>query len=340
MYQSILVPLDGSSFGEQAIPLALSIARRAEASLELAHVHETLLPLYSQPMAGVEGSFDKQVRAQRAAYLSGVVNRLKPQTKVPITPVFLEGAVVPALLERVSDQKTDLIVMTTHGHGPLARFWLGSVADELVRHAPAPILLVRPQEEKQEVTASSEEPAFHKILITLDGSPLSESILEDVVPLARLMQAELVLVRVIQPAVIGNLAIPEPTAGNLAPSVFEKLTAWFEERWQEAMDYLENIAKKLRSSSLMVRTCVISHEQPAIAIMNEAKAQGVDLIGIETHGRSGLSRFFLGSIADKVIRGSTIPVLVHRKAEDSAGVETKNGRQSSEKVHEGTLQPS
>jgi len=158
-------------------------------------------------------------------------------------------------------------------------------------------------------------------LVTLDGTAFSESMLEDAVPLARLMQAELVLLRVIQPAVIGNLGIPEPTGGSLAPSVFEKLKTWFEERWQEAKDYLDKIAKGLPSPALTVRTCVVSHEQPALAILNEAKAQGVDLIGIETHGRSGLSRFFLGSIADKVIRGSNIPVLVHRKLEEPAVME-------------------
>jgi nucleotide-binding universal stress UspA family protein len=321
MYQSILVPLDGSSFGEQALPLALSIARRCGASLEVAHVHETLAPLYSQSMAGMEGIFDKELRAQRTAYLGAVVKRLASQTKVPIEPAFLEGAVVEAILDRVSARKIDLIVMTTHGHGPVARFWLGSVADHLVRHAPAPILLVRPREEKPGSLTQSKESVFRKVLISLDGSSLSESILNEAVPLARAMQAELLLLRVIQPAVIGNLAIPEPTTGIIAPSVIEKLEAWHKQRQQEAADYLEKIAGTLRSSSLTVRTCVVSHEQPAVAILNEARNQGADVIAIETHGRSGLSRFILGNIADKVIRGSSVPVLVHRQAEElAAGV--------------------
>jgi len=312
MYRSILVPLDGSPFGEQALPLALSISRRAGASLEIAQVHETLAPIFSQPRAGLESAWDKEIRAQRSAYLDAVVKRLKTQTKVPIVPAFMEESVVDAILDRVSGQKTDLIVMTTHGHGTLARFWLGSVADELVRHSPVPILLIRPQEAKSASAAPSKEPMLRKFLISLDGSPLSESILEKVVPLARFMEGELSLVRVIQPIILGNVGIPEPTSGTVAPSVIEKLETWHEQRRQEAAAYLEKIAAALRSSSLTVRTSVISHEQPALAILEEAKTQGADVIAIETHGRSGLSRFFLGSIADKVIRGSSIPVLIHR----------------------------
>jgi nucleotide-binding universal stress UspA family protein len=315
MYQTILVPLDGSPFGEQSLPLALSIAKRAGASLEVIHVHETLAPVFAQPVAGLESGFESEIRAQRTAYLNGVVKRLTAQTKLPIAPVLLEGAVVEALLNRARTQKIDLIVMTTHGHGPLARFWLGSVADELVRHAPVPILLVHPKEEK---AGASKEPGLRKLLVPLDGGALAESILDQAVPLARLMQAELLLVRVIQPMVIGNMAIPEPTSGVPAPSMVKKLEEWYEDRRQEATAYLEKIAEKLRSSVSVVRTCVVSHEQPAVAILNEARTQRADAIAIETHGRSGLSRFFLGSIADKVIRGSAIPVLVHRKAEDLA----------------------
>src|SRR5260370_16620054 len=111
------------------------------------------------------------------------------------------------------------MVMTPHGRGPLARFWLGSVADELVRHAPAPILLVRPQEEKHDEPGKSKEPIFRKILVCLDGSELSESIVEKAVPLACLMESEISLVRVIQPMVVANLAIPYPSAGTIAPSV-------------------------------------------------------------------------------------------------------------------------
>jgi nucleotide-binding universal stress UspA family protein len=307
MYQSILVPLDGSSFGEQALPLAMKIAQKANANLEVIHVHETLSPLYSQPLVGMETGFDKEIRAHRAAYVDRIVKRVKSESKVPVVPRFLEGSVVQAILDQVSTKKNSLIVMTTHGHGPLARFWIGSVADELVRHAPAPILLVHPHEETQ-----SKEPKIGKILVSLDGSSHSESMLEHAAELAGLMGAELLLVRVIQPLIMGNVPIPEPTVATVAPSAIAKLEGWYEQRRKEATDYLLKLAESLSSRSLKARTSVLVDEQPALAILNEAKKQGVDLIALETHGRGGLSRFFLGSVADKVIRGAQMPVLVHR----------------------------
>ncbi len=245
-----------------------------------------------------------------------------------MVPVFLEGSVVQAILDHVSTKKNDLIVMTTHGHGPLARFWLGSVADELVRHVPAPVLLVHPQEEnaphgtlspRAQEGREREEPGFRKVLVALDGSALSEAMVENAVTLAGLMEAELLLVRVIQPPVVGDIPIPEPAVASVAPSLIAKLEGWHEQRRQETTAYLQKLAERLRSTSLRIRTSVVSQEQPALAILSEAKTQGADLIAIETHGRGGFSRFFLGSIADKIIRGANIPVLVHRSVSKNEG---------------------
>jgi nucleotide-binding universal stress UspA family protein len=95
-----------------------------------------------------------------------------------------------------------------------------------------------------------------------------------------------------------------------------------QERRREAAAYLDRIAQTLRSSSLAVRTSVVSHDQPAVAILSKARAEGADLIAIETHGREGLSRLLLGSVADKVVRGASIPVLVQRRAGELAPVLT------------------
>src|SRR5262249_4169463 len=153
-----------------------------------------------------------------------------------------------AVLDQVSTKKNALIVMTTHGHGPLARFWLGSVADELVRHAPVPILLVHPQE------IQPKEPEVRRILVSLDGSALAEAMLKDAAELASLMEAELLLIRVIQPMIVGNLRVPEPAVVTIAPSAISQLEMWHEQRRNEATGYLQKLAESLRSSSLKVRS--------------------------------------------------------------------------------------
>ena len=131
MYRSILVPLDGSSFGEQAPPYALGIARRAQAELYLAHV------LIAPPIPAFDAAGEADLRAQAHVYLEGLVARVQAHRDGPITTVLLDGPVAEALHDHAVAIEADLVVMTTHGHSALSRFWLGSVADKLVWQVPA-----------------------------------------------------------------------------------------------------------------------------------------------------------------------------------------------------------
>ncbi len=87
-----------------------------------------------------------ELRAQEQAYFEGLVSRVQPHYTGPITTVQLDGPIATALHDYALASKADLVVMTTHGHGAISRFWLGSVADKLVRQLPMPVLLVRPHE--------------------------------------------------------------------------------------------------------------------------------------------------------------------------------------------------
>src|SRR5947209_4350450 len=122
MYRKLLVPLDGSTFGEHALPLALSIARRAKAAIELVHVHVPLVYVDY-----FDDALDQDSRTREQAYLDAVVQRLATVSRVPMRAVLLTGPIVDVLQEQVLATGADLIVMTTHGRGPLSRFWLGSV---------------------------------------------------------------------------------------------------------------------------------------------------------------------------------------------------------------------
>ena len=115
---------------------------------------------------------EANVLEQERAYLDGIVKRLASVSPVPVTSALVEGPVIAEMLNgHVVTTKADLIVMTTHGRGPLSRFWLGSVADELVRRATTPILVVRPQEKPAIFQA---EAVIRHILVPLDGSALAE----------------------------------------------------------------------------------------------------------------------------------------------------------------------
>jgi nucleotide-binding universal stress UspA family protein len=303
MYHSIVVPLDGSPFGEQALPLGLSIAQRAETSIDLVHVHVPLAPMYAESAAGLESTLDPRIREQEKAYLNDVVKRIAAGSPCRVWTKLLDGSVADAIREHAQTRKADLIVMTTHGRGPFSRFWLGSAADQLVRRSSIPVLLVHPKEKAGELAADC---ALRRILIPLDGSELAELVLGAAVSIGRLMGASYTLLRIVEPI----MSVGYDPVTYAYEVVDERHLA---QQKQEAQIYLDRVAERLRQQSLHAETCVRITHQPAAGILEYATAEGASLIALETHGRRGLSRVLLGSVADKVIRGATMPVLVSPK---------------------------
>lgn len=303
MYRSLLVPLDGSAFGEQALPSALSIARRASATVNLVRVHVPYVYMSTEGVIPWNYQWDTEIGEHERAYLDGISKRLTTAQSVPVTYRLLEGMAVAETIQHcATGTGADLIIMTTHGRGPLSRFWLGSVADELVRRATTPILLVRPQEAAADLAADR---VLKHILIPLDGSTLSEQVLEPALALGSLMQAEYTLLHVYglstDPA-LDPMTYPLAVGGE--PPI-ERMRA-------DTEGYLTRLAERLKGKGCNVQTQAVFGQQPTSAILETAQRSAIDLIALETHGRRGLTRLLLGSVADKVIRGASVPVFVHR----------------------------
>jgi nucleotide-binding universal stress UspA family protein len=299
-FRSIVVPLDGSHFGEYALPYALGLARRAEARVELVHVHEPLtIPGLRLPVLEAE---DREARERAQNYLDDLVARVSAEAPVEAGRSLLLGQPADALCAWLPTSGTDLVVMTTHGRGPLSRFWLGSVATELAQCSPVPVLLVRPKEGPPDLAA---DPAPRRILIPLDGSPFGERIIPVAAAVGALSGAGYRLLRVVPPVLTSSGGgLGELGAGT--PTVAEQLR-------DEASCYLAGLAARAPGLSAAV-TRVAVDWPPAVAILADADANGIDLIALETRGRSGLAKALLGSVADKVVRGATVPVLLQRPA--------------------------
>ncbi len=171
---------------------------------------------------------------------------------------------------------------------------------------------MRPQEPAAPLDLRNEVTLKH-LLLALDGSTLAESIVEPALAIGKAMGADYTLVRAILPA--WPLSNPlKGASSSQGPSLPWQGAHQIDERQrQRAVNYLETVAARLRADGSQVKTRVHFAEQPAAAILDEAVSVGADLIALETHGRGGLPRLLLGSVADKVVRGSSIPVLVCRK---------------------------
>jgi nucleotide-binding universal stress UspA family protein len=132
------------------------------------------------------------------------------------------------------------------------------------------------------------------------------------VALGSAMQAEYTLLRVVKPVVSISYDPTSQAVGGLDRSVLRELQTFHEQLQAEAQTYLDGVAERLRAQSLRVQTRVVLHAQPAAAILDDVRNHAVDLIALATHARGGLSRLLLGSVADKVLRGTVTPVLVRR----------------------------
>jgi nucleotide-binding universal stress UspA family protein len=302
MFRTILVPLDGSCFAEQAIPWALAIARRAGASLDLVRNH-VLYALKERACSWLpyNRACDAEARKQEQLYLDATACWLAAVSPVPIQAALVEGLAADGILQRLTRDQGDLVVMATHARGPVNRLIHGSVADQIVREASVPVLLV-PAADSAPAPRLLPEPSVANVVVALDGSTLAEQALEPALDLTRLLECPCTLLRVIAPRNVQ----PDPLGGyvKLLPDELEA----------EAWDYLAKLAEPLLASGVEVQTRVVAAGHAAPAILEEAQALGGAVIALATHGRGGLRRMLLGSVADQVVRAAACPVLVYRPA--------------------------
>lgn len=313
MTAPILVPLDGSDFAEQSLPVARNLAKQMNAPLHLLAVYQPFVALNSAPSVQLyDRTYDAEQSAKLGEELASRAARLGSEVPTGVTHSVVESEkVVDAILSEAKNLGARTIVSTTHGRGGFQRFWLGSVADGLVRNSEIPVLLVRPslpdqpprQELLQPVSTDAPDVApFRRLLLPLDGSKLAELAIEPALALLPQEGASVRLLRVI--------AIP-PT--RLDP----KDTFWtpaeeeaFEARRVEAAAYLEDIAQSRLPSSVDVSISTPLHASPGTAIIEEAGEWEADVIAMSTNAREGFTRLVVGSVADKVYRGAEVPTLV------------------------------
>ena len=147
---------------------------------------------------------------------------------------------------------------------------------------------------------------YKRVLVALDGSPRSEGILPFIVQIARPLDLEVVLVRVIRP-------IAPPTIEGTTYFTVDDVAA----RLTEARKYLATLAADLRGTGVRVTTDA-RHGEPVREIVAAARAAEADMIAMTTHGRSGVSRLVFGSVAAAVLREADVPVLMMRLTEQPA----------------------
>lgn len=314
MIKRILVPLDGSGLAERALPLAWGIASRTSADLLLL---AAVIP--TEQWAGLATSDTGDARERTAAeeYLESVAEPLRTQ-RLKVRTLAVNDRAAPAICSAADAAGCDLIVMATHGRSGLGSWFAGSVAERVRHITDTPVLLVHARRE-----TISQATSIGRILVPLDGSETAEEALGLAEELARALNARLLLAQIVSsPAAL----YPQEHMTQGVPTAIQ----------EAAQDYLKRLANSLRERGVEADIHVDVGE-PVASLMEIAVDGGVDMVAMTTHGRSAVSRFVMGSVADAVSRSVEIPCLIVRAGKWSDGHPTRpatDGRTTSTEASE------
>ncbi len=299
MLKTILVPLDGSALAERALPYAVTLARATGAHLFLTRA------ALARTLPGTDaGEAEVEVVEDAEGYLTQVVAQIPPGVAAQ-TGVFY-GDPVTAILEETSLREADLIAMATHGRSGLGRWVYGSVAEGVIQRSPVPVLLVRAWHAAADAARLVQQPA---ILVPLDGSRFAEAALPVASRLAQQLGGNLVLTEVLPGAVPGD----DPNSFAVAPP-YDHAAAR-----ATAEEHLRDLATRLATDAPGVQVRTSLREGNAVdEITMAAEETSAALVVMATHGRSGLDRLLLGSVAGGVVRQGRAPLLLVRPPAPSA----------------------
>jgi nucleotide-binding universal stress UspA family protein len=216
--------------------------------------------------------------------------------------VLLEGSIEETIASYVLAHNAQLVVMSTHGRGGVGRLLFGNVADDLIRELHSPVILVRPGY----TVVSPDTDTERRILVPLDGSAVAEATIDRVIEIFGREGIELYLLQVVSMPLM--LPLNMPAADQ--PALIERAV-------DAATTYLDGVAGQVRSLGVAVRTEVRLDEVVASVIFTCIDDQKPDLIAMATRGEGGINRAIFGSVADKVIRASTVPVMVWNPPEEA-----------------------
>jgi len=294
----MLVALDGSKVAEQVLPYGRFLAKALGIPVELLQVvdPETLVAfanpaqgrfldtLVTETMSRAESYLEATARSFQGVQVKCSTARGKPQDEV---------------IEKAGADKNTLVVMATHGRSGIQRWLLGSVAEKVLHGACNHLLLVRATDGGQ----TDGEASLKTVVAPLDGSPLAEQALPHVVELAKKMQLQVVLIR----AYALPPAVSAEEYGYYSAEMLDHLES-------EARDYLAEKVNEVKRKGIENVSSVVNVGYSAEEIITLGRQTPDNFIAMSTHGRSGIQRWVLGSVTDRVVRHSGDPVLIVRSA--------------------------
>jgi nucleotide-binding universal stress UspA family protein len=312
MYTRILTPLDGSDLSEQVVPYARALASRLSLPSTLLMAIEPEHPSIGQALNPFLHSHETEThRAGHAeSYLASLVARLTG-AGVTANTLVPRGEPAHAIVEEAGSDPGTLIAMASHGRSGLARWWMGSVADRVLHMTSNPLLLIRSQPHP----AAAQEIAPDRLIVPVDGSEVAEEVLPHVAYLASALRIPVELVQV----TISEAEYYQAMSMGLRvlPPSLPSFQSFSDRVQEEAQEYIADARRRLTQQGVASVETRVLQGNPAENIVDHATASANSLVAMTTHGRSGVGRMILGSVAERVVRQSGGPVLLVRASHSS-----------------------
>jgi nucleotide-binding universal stress UspA family protein len=278
--RTIIVPLDGSPLAERAVEPALAFAGRSGANLVLLTVSED--PAHTWARRYLEERVGSLITTEGS---DGRMPTIETEVVAGSDPAR-------AIADLARETPGAAVLMSTHGRSGLETAVLGSVADAVVRTAGVPLLLVGPE---NRIDTWLHDPAH--MIVCVDGSDLSHGVVDPAVAIALDLHAEMTVVRVLEPILA---LVPAPVPGAAG---------------EPELPAIESVAKEIANRGVPAAYALLRPDNPATAIVRFAQEEPATVcIAVATHGRTGIGRVVLGSVAQRVVRRAPCPVLVYRPA--------------------------
>jgi nucleotide-binding universal stress UspA family protein len=295
----MLVPLDGSKLAENVLPYARVLARALGLRVELLSVVDSMD--FARTMnAGHVRDFDPLIEAATQEGKRYLERTARSFGGTEVSYAVERGLADQIIIEKAGGDKETLIAMATRGRSGIHRWLMGSVAEKVLRGATNSLLLVRGDEEGK----SDGEAALKSIVVPLDGSKLAESVLPRAIDLAKKLNLAIVLTRAYQ--------IPLSAYGGAEAAYIPNTEGLLTLVREQADAYLKAKVDELHQNGVEKVSSILSVGSGADEIIELARGTPDNLIAMCTHGRSGVKRWALGSVTEKVVRHSGDPVLVVR----------------------------
>lgn len=299
MYKKMLVPLDGSELAEIAFTYAKEIAGKLCLSAILLHVYSSA---EAEHVPELQAYIDSKVDTLKRELKKETGAGIQPGEESTVRGELVEGYPAEEILRCAEQNNIDFILMSTHGRTGIKLWAMGSVADKVLRASRVPVWLIRAGAAPEII--SDKFPA-RKILVLLDGSELAESVLPHVETLAKQQGPDLVDI------VLLGVCEAMPVAAYYYSTVPIDWEDYIARCKREDEQYLSKIEKRLKDTGLKAHPELLMGK-PADAIIDYVSKKPVDLIVMSTHGRSGLGRWVFGSVAEKILHGTSTPIFLVR----------------------------